>query len=406
MAGQGLARPAAAINNEYSGDERSELYNAGGVIAVTSRILAVDLLTERVPAQKVSGIVVWDAHRVTDTSSEAFILRLFRQRNKVGFIKGVSDSPESFSGGFFKVEKVMKSLFVKKLYLWPRFHVSVSGALAVSPVDLVELKQNMSPALAGVQSAIIDAIDACLVEIRKSNKVDCSELNMETVLLATFDNTVRRQLAPVWNKVGAKTKQLVEDLKTLRKLLGFVAEYDCVTLLDLLDTLRTSLKSDTGHPPFWMYMAAGRLLFDLAKARVYETVDSADGRANRLGETYRGRRLCVKLESNPKWDLLKDVIAEIEDTRAQVVKAAAGVKLGPTLIIARDERTASQVGGKSRLEWHKHSRRDCSFTELRARTQVHADPRVLCLSAGVAGHHACARGGDELSQGRCAQGLR
>ena len=138
---QGYTRPTAAINNEYSGAERDELYNAGGVIAVTSRILAVDFLTDRVPADKVTGLVVWDAHRVSETSSEAFILRLFRQKNKVGFIKGISDSADSFSAGFFKVEKVMKSLFVKKLFLWPRFHVTVTECLNENGIDLVELKQ-------------------------------------------------------------------------------------------------------------------------------------------------------------------------------------------------------------------------------------------------------------------------
>ncbi len=45
--------------------------------------------------------------QVTDLSSEAFILRLFRQKNKEGFIKGLSDQPESFAGGFFRIEKVL-----------------------------------------------------------------------------------------------------------------------------------------------------------------------------------------------------------------------------------------------------------------------------------------------------------
>ena len=368
---QGYTRPTAAINNEYSGTERDELYNAGGVIAVTSRILAVDFLTDRVPADKVTGLVVWDAHRVSETSSEAFILRLFRQKNKVGFIKGISDSADSFSAGFFKVEKVMKSLFVKKLFLWPRFHVTVTECLNENGIDLVELKQAMTPSLLGLQSAIVDAMDACLVEIRKNNKVDLSELTMETALLAAFDAVVRRQLMPVWNKVGAKTKQLVEDLKTLRKLLAFVADYDCVTFLDLLDNLaRSAINTDTGHAPFWMYMGAGRRLLDLAKARVFETVDVDDdaeahadhagGRNVRASKSlhlrpeigqdivYRGKRLLVKLEKNPKWTLLRDVMEEIEATRAEVARAqnvGAGqsMSLGPTLVIVRDERTASQA---------------------------------------------------------------
>ena len=368
---QGYTRPTAAINNEYSGTERDELYNAGGVIAVTSRILAVDFLTDRVPADKVTGLVVWDAHRVSETSSEAFILRLFRQKNKVGFIKGISDSADSFSAGFFKVEKVMKSLFVKKLFLWPRFHVTVAECLNSNDIDLVELKQAMTPSLLGLQSAIVDAMDACLVEIRKSNRVDLSELTMETALLAAFDAVVRRQLMPVWNKVGAKTKQLVEDLKTLRKLLAFVADYDCVTFLDLLDNLaRSAINTDTGHAPFWMYMGAGRRLLDLAKARVFEAVDvdddaeahahDAGGRSVRASKAlhlrpeigqdivYRGKRLRVKLEKNPKWTLLRDVMEEIEATRAEVARAQSAeagqsVSLGPTLVIVRDERTASQA---------------------------------------------------------------
>ena len=40
---------------------------------------------------------------------------------QTGFIKAFSDHPQAFTRGFFQVEKVMKNLFVRKLYLWPRY---------------------------------------------------------------------------------------------------------------------------------------------------------------------------------------------------------------------------------------------------------------------------------------------
>ena len=40
-------------------------------------------------------------------------------------------------------------------------------------------------------------------------------------------------------QVGAKTRQLMEDLKTLRRVLHLLVDYDCVTFLDLLDNLRS-----------------------------------------------------------------------------------------------------------------------------------------------------------------------
>ena len=42
-----------------------------------------------------------------------------------GFIKAFSDSPVSFTAGFCHVERVMKTLFIRKLFLWPRFHANV-----------------------------------------------------------------------------------------------------------------------------------------------------------------------------------------------------------------------------------------------------------------------------------------
>ncbi len=42
-----------------------------------------------------------------------------------GFVKAFSESPLSFTAGFCHVERVMKSLYVRNLFLWPRFHAAV-----------------------------------------------------------------------------------------------------------------------------------------------------------------------------------------------------------------------------------------------------------------------------------------
>lgn len=45
--------------------------------------------------------------------------------SQTGFVKAFSDSPTAFTAGFCQVERIMKNLFVSKLYLWPRFQASV-----------------------------------------------------------------------------------------------------------------------------------------------------------------------------------------------------------------------------------------------------------------------------------------
>lgn len=128
----------------------------------SSRILVVDMLMDRMPIDLVTGVLVYKAHRVIETSQEAFILRLYRQKNKVdcvfyvikvvflsntltnivklhlqkGFIKAFSSSPVSFTRGFSQVTRVMKSLYVRNLYLWPRFHATILSTLKENQVSL------------------------------------------------------------------------------------------------------------------------------------------------------------------------------------------------------------------------------------------------------------------------------
>jgi hypothetical protein len=60
---------------------RDGTYNSSQCI--TSRILIVDMLNKVVPTDMVTGIFVNHAHRTNETSMESFILRLFREENKV-----------------------------------------------------------------------------------------------------------------------------------------------------------------------------------------------------------------------------------------------------------------------------------------------------------------------------------
>ncbi|CAM6083895.1 unnamed protein product [Calypogeia fissa] len=253
------------INNEFTSAERTTFYLKGGPYIITSRILIVDLLNERVPLQNVAGIIVANAHRITETCAEAFILRLYRQANRKGFVRAFTDRPQAMASGFSKTERIMKSLFVRRLYLWPRFQLSVSSVLEENPPDVVDIRMPLTSAMEGIQMAILEVMDACLKELRKTNKIDVEDLTVENGLFKSFDEIVRRQLDPIWHTVGRKTKQLVGDLNTLRTLAEYLLRYDAVTFLKYLDTLRISESARS----VWIYATPTHRIFDLAKKRVY-----------------------------------------------------------------------------------------------------------------------------------------
>lgn len=73
----------------HSQNERAQAYLKGGCFFVTSRILVVDMLTDRIPIEYITGILVYNAHKIIDSCQETFILRMFRQKNKVIFKKKI-----------------------------------------------------------------------------------------------------------------------------------------------------------------------------------------------------------------------------------------------------------------------------------------------------------------------------
>ncbi|XP_008828127.1 DNA repair endonuclease XPF [Nannospalax galili] len=342
---EGVGHLPRRVTNEIASNGRYEVYTQGGIIFATSRILVVDFLTDRIPSDLITGILVYRAHRIIESCQEAFILRLFRQKNKRGFIKAFTDNAVAFDTGFCHVERVMRNLFVKKLYLWPRFHVAVHSFLEQHKPEVVEIHVSMTPAMLSIQTAILDILNACLKELKGHNpSLEVEDLSLENALGKPFDKTIRHYLDPLWHQLGAKTKSLVQDLKILRTLLQYLSQYDCVTFLSLLESLKATEKA-FGQNSGWLFLDASTSMFINARARVYRTPDakmSKKGKTSEKVETQEGQETKKELvlESNPKWEALTEVLKEIE---AENKESEALGGPGQVLICASDDRTCSQL---------------------------------------------------------------
>ncbi|KAG5185903.1 hypothetical protein JKP88DRAFT_260432 [Tribonema minus] len=266
------------LTNEFTIKEREALYKDGGVFIVTSRILIVDLLNDVVDPGAVGGFLVHHAHRLEEASTEAFILRMYRARNRAGFVKGFSEDPEALVRGFGRAEKALRALHVARLYVWPRFRAEVAEALERVKPDLHEWLQDLTPGMAAVQQAVAVTMDVCLRELRRrAPALDVAELTVENGLFEAFDASLRRQLDPEWHRVRPETRQLVADLSTLRKLLDYLFRYDCVTFYGFLQAVRAASAAGGrggggSAPSMWLSMDAADRLFEQAKARVYRVV--------------------------------------------------------------------------------------------------------------------------------------
>ena len=110
---------------------------------------------------------MYHADKITEQTMDAFILRLFRERNKTGFIHGLSDCSDSFVGEFFQVDHVMKCLFARHLHLWPRFHAAVKDILDTVKPDVREIHVRLSVLMEQIQFSLIDLIKLTLEELGK-----------------------------------------------------------------------------------------------------------------------------------------------------------------------------------------------------------------------------------------------
>jgi len=324
---------------------REKIYADGGVVSVTSRILIVDLLSKLLDPETVTGLVVLHAERVVSTSVEAFIVRVFRQYNKIGFLKAFCDAPEPLISSYAPLASMMKNLFLRRPSIWPRFHASVAQSLeGRRKAEVIELEVPMSEAMLTIQQAVLECIEASISELRKTNSgVEMDDWTTDSALHINFDAIVRRQLDPVWHRVSWRTKEIANDLTTLRTILHALLYYDCVSFLKYLDTVLATHAPPPGstrkdQSP-WLFLDSANTIFQEAKARVYAGT-FRDKEA--LSSAQLPDSLTPVLEEQPKWAVLAEVLDEIE-AEQYLSPQLRDESNNSILIMCNDQRTCRQI---------------------------------------------------------------
>lgn len=170
------------------------------------------MLLDRIPVGELTGLAVLHAEHVTPTSMEAFVMRVYREKNRVsgygrslscsrgltwegsadwspspnrftqhGFIKAFSDDPEAFTYGVAPLQTVLTQLHIRHVFLYPRFHELISSDLEPNSRmrkgdkgegnQVLNLWQPMSESMSTIQTSIIECMDATLAELKRSNTV-------------------------------------------------------------------------------------------------------------------------------------------------------------------------------------------------------------------------------------------
>lgn len=114
----------------------------------------------------------------------------------------------------------MRNIFVKELFLWPRYHALIQKTLKPYEPILHELSIPMSESLTKIQNHILDLMNFQLREVKRINpNLELDEVTVENCVNRKFQKILHAQLDAVWNQLSAKTKLLMTDLNILRSLL-------------------------------------------------------------------------------------------------------------------------------------------------------------------------------------------
>jgi DNA excision repair protein ERCC-4 len=161
VAGVSESSLPAVVNNETPAASRKTVYSSGGVVFVTSRILVMDLLTHRILPAAITGFVLLNAHSLTETGIEAFILRIYRRHTACGFVKAFTDDPIALASSFGRLERTLRTLMVRRVHLWPRFHLAVRKQLQKTEPEVPYVYLALAATVSGLLLSLVQR--SCVV---------------------------------------------------------------------------------------------------------------------------------------------------------------------------------------------------------------------------------------------------
>ena len=299
------------IKTDHSIKERSKIYGRGGLIILSARVFLMDLLHSRIPIPLVTGVMIQDAHKVSEYGMEAFCLYLLRKQNETAFIKAFSDDSEGLIRGFSKAEKILKTLRISQLFLFPRFHVEINAELSHSRVEIIEINSTLTQRMRMIQMSILGILESSIGDICKDNSLNTDDFNVGLSVLGEFDSIIRHHLESDWHRVGFKTKQLLKEIRVLRNILMYSVDYDAVTFYNYLKIQVEEAQGLTHNSSaYWLLTDSANVLVEVAKERA-----------------------CAK-EINPKWKALESIVEECEISRKSL-----NLQRKPILIIAESSQS-------------------------------------------------------------------
>ena len=260
--------------------ERKALYATGGVVLCGARAACVDLLDGTLDATRIEGILVLDAERCSESSPEAFALRLFRDRSTRGWVSAISEAPERLGGGFACLAKVVKTLTVASCALWPRFENRLADALERRPPRMTEICMKLDESGAVLQRRVVSTIAACARELKGRcagvKGADVSYLaealthgaSRADAFFGDLDGALQKvRQGTSWRAFPKQGRQLVGELRALGDLLDAVANDDGVACLERTRACVRAAR-DRPAPSNWSRSSNADALLDAALRRV------------------------------------------------------------------------------------------------------------------------------------------
>lgn len=226
--------------------QRSKKYNEGGIFYGTSRVLISDFINNNVNVEKISTLLIFNAETVDSESNDAFICYLFKEKNKLGLIRGFSSNPIRINQK--NLDDFTRSICVSKIQFYPRFHEKIKNSMPELDVNQVFFK---TP----------NYIDECILII---------EDLMKKILNDEFNKTS----SPFELSSILLYQQSNYDIRSFKRLISHLFNSSILNSYLYFKSMMESQKV-SNQKNSWIYSEQSHVLLDILKDELLKTIENA-----------------------------------------------------------------------------------------------------------------------------------